>query len=354
MQRDIKIDSASIPVQFMYENYLKDKYVVNRKYQRKLVWSIQEKEAFIDSLMRQYSVLLFLFAEDLDSGSERMEIIDGMQRMNAIISFIENEFSIDYNGIKYFFDLDTLASTKALKDSGKIKQRVPVYDREECARFVSYPLPVSNLTADSKSIETVFRRINSFGRQLSEQEIRMAGAVGGLPALVRQISSEIRGDVSRDDRMNLRDMSKISLSSYRLKYGIYLPDVFGVKNKIISIRNIRTSRDEELISQVLAYILLGSNTEPTKTTIDELYHYESKGDKFEIVDDSIEKYGADKIKDNVLTVHNMFKKIADDSNIPLRDIIYKNNKADSIFRSYQVLFLAVYELVIEEGLRKVN
>jgi len=168
MRKEIKINNAPTTVQFMYDDYRQGKYVVNRKYQRKLVWSITEKEAFVDSLMRQYSVPLFLFAADVDSGSERVEIIDGMQRMNAVIGFIENEFSITYNGFKGFFDLDTLASTKALKDSGVLAQQKPVLGRDECTRFVSYPLPMSYLSADSKSIETVFRRINSFGRQLSE------------------------------------------------------------------------------------------------------------------------------------------------------------------------------------------
>lgn len=352
--KEIKIDSASIPVQFLYENYLRGKYMVNRKYQRKLVWTIKEKEAFIDSLMKHYSVPLFLFAEDTNSESELMEIIDGMQRMNAIISFIENEYGIEKDGKFHYFNLDTLASTKELKDNGKLHQKSPVLGREDCTSFVSYPLPASNLTADSKSIETVFRRINSFGRQLSEQEIRMAGAVGEFPSLVRHISAEIRGDVSRDDRMSLRDMSIISLSSARLKYGLYIPDIFWVKNKIISEKNIRTSRDEELVSQVLAYVLLGPKTEPTKKTIDHLYHYESKGDEYERINDLISKYGKTNITQNFLTVHNIFKKIADEADIPLMDIIYKAHKGDGIFRSYQILFLAVYEIVIKRGFKKVD
>lgn len=354
MGKEIKISNTPTAVQFMYDDYRQGKYLVNRKYQRKLVWSISEKEAFIDSLMRQYSVPLFLFAADVDSGSEHVEIIDGMQRMNAVIGFIENEFPIDYNGLKGFFDLDTLASTKALKDSGSLAQQKPILGRDECTRFVSYPLPMSYLSADSKSIETVFRRINSFGRQLSEQEIRMAGAVGAFPSLVRHISSEIRGDVSRDDLMALRDMAKISISSKKLNYGLSLSNIFWVKNKIITSKNIRTSRDEELISQILAYILLGNKTEPTKKTIDGLYQYESKETRYEIITAAIEKRGIGTIKESIITVHNVLKKVADDDGRPLMDIIYKDKVPDSIFRSYQVLFLAIYELMIVNGYRKID
>lgn len=47
---DNPISSSTISVQMAYENYLKEKYIVNRRYQRKLVWTLEEKAAFIDSL----------------------------------------------------------------------------------------------------------------------------------------------------------------------------------------------------------------------------------------------------------------------------------------------------------------
>ena len=36
------------PVQSLFDMYLKEQIVVNRRYQRKLVWSLEEKEKFID------------------------------------------------------------------------------------------------------------------------------------------------------------------------------------------------------------------------------------------------------------------------------------------------------------------
>ena len=40
---DNPISSSTISVQMAYDNYLKNKYIVNRKYQRKLVWTLEEK-----------------------------------------------------------------------------------------------------------------------------------------------------------------------------------------------------------------------------------------------------------------------------------------------------------------------
>ena len=54
------ITSNSDSVQVVYDNYLAGKYVVNRRYQRKLVWTQDEKVAFIDSILNNYSIPLFL------------------------------------------------------------------------------------------------------------------------------------------------------------------------------------------------------------------------------------------------------------------------------------------------------
>lgn len=169
---DNPISSSTISVQMAYDNYLKKKYIVNRKYQRKLVWTLEEKAAFIDSLSKWYSVPLFLFASKEEQGVIQYEIIDGMQRLNAIMSFIENEYPLESNGQKGYFDLNTLASTKSLFDEGLLEQQTPILDRQICVNITNYPLPYSIINADTKSIEAIFRRINSFGKQLSNQEIR--------------------------------------------------------------------------------------------------------------------------------------------------------------------------------------
>ena len=79
-------------VERSYEDYKNDQYLVNRRYQRKLVWELEEKQAFIDSLANGYPVPLFLFAKSNYKGSERNEIIEGMQRLNGIFSFIDNQY----------------------------------------------------------------------------------------------------------------------------------------------------------------------------------------------------------------------------------------------------------------------
>lgn len=349
-----RITSNADSVQLIYSRYLRKQFIVNRKYQRKLVWQLNEKQAFIDSLCKKYSVPLFLFANVGKTGTDRWEIIDGLQRLNAICSFIENEYPIEIDGTNYYFDLDTLADSRQLKDKKIIPQKHPILDRSICIEIVNYQLPISIIQADSKSIETVFRRINSFGKQLSEQEIRLAGAVGKFPDLVRDISSYIRGDVSNKDILLLNDMQQISISDRELKYGIKINDIFWVKNLIITKDNIRKSRDEELISQILAYILLGREIEPSKKTLDKLYQYEEDGYMVDKITDAIDKLGYDQIKQNIIQVHEIILLVANEAKEPLRTLLYGKEKIKGLFRSYQVLYLTIYELMIVDGLREVD
>lgn len=184
-------------VERSYEDYRNNQYLVNRRYQRKLVWELEEKQAFIDSLANGYPVPLFLFAKCVYKGQDRSEIIDGMQRLNAVFSFIENDYPAA-NG--EYFDLSTTALTKDLLDSHILEQRQPALNRETCVKIVSYELPYSIYDEHNPDIiDEVFRRINSNGKHLSRQEIRQAGVVNDFSQLVRNIATRIRGDVSHND-----------------------------------------------------------------------------------------------------------------------------------------------------------
>jgi hypothetical protein len=183
-------------VERIYINYVENKYVVNRRYQRKLIWTLEEKQNFIDSIISGFPVPIILLAEPVRRNDGALEIIDGMQRMDAITSFINNDFAVR----DAYFDLNTVATTKDLLDRGVIKQKAPVLQRNLCVSIASYPVPLSIYEfAEKDSVDEVFRRINSGGRQLSRQELRSAGATNAFADCVRVISSKVRGDSSNSN-----------------------------------------------------------------------------------------------------------------------------------------------------------
>lgn len=252
--------------QKIYELYLNGNLKVNRRYQRKLVWSIEEKQSFIDSLIKGYPIPMILTSK---IGQEEYEVLDGLQRLNAITSFIEREFSL--NG-KYF-DVNSITLTQNLRSSNN--EKVTILTNEENSNFLNYPIPFAVTDNDNKDfIDETFRRINTKGRQLSKHDLRQAGALGVIPNIVNTVAMYVRKDSSQSNVLTLKQMKNISIGDDKLKYGINISNIVWVSNGIISKNEIRKSRDEELIAHLVGYIL-DPNAQTTASYLDEMYDVKS-------------------------------------------------------------------------------
>lgn len=348
--QELTIRSESI--QRLYSFYREKRLLVNRRYQRKLVWTIEEKEAFIDSILKEYPVPLILFAEEKDGEESIFEIIDGMQRLNAIVSFVENEFSV--NG--YYFDLEAMAETKLLKDTLEIKQKTPVMDRKLCVdKIASYVLPISSYRSpNSETIDDVFRRINSNGKHLSKQEIRQAGTISLFAEAVRKISSEIRGDVSLEDRLYLNDMKKISITSRELDYGINVDNLFWIQNSIIRREQVRESKDEEIIADILAAMILEEMPRSSSKTLDEFYGLNGEEKRAKDIDTRIKIKGFESLHQEFFIVFDEIKSLLELSKKSFNELISKTRSFDKVPRYFQIIFLAFYNLMIRKNLKVVS
>jgi hypothetical protein len=334
-------------VERVYSFYASNRFLVNRRYQRKLVWSIDEKRAFADSLRKNFPVPLILLADVEHEGEDRFEIIDGMQRLNAIASFIEGEFDLDGN----YFDLQSMAETKLLLDTNKLSQKHPVLDRDACVRIVRYNLPLTVYPAASHNqIDEIFRRINSYGKHLSRQELRMAGVTTDFSQLVRSLASRVRGDVSAGEKLFLGAMRQISITSRELSYGINVDDIFWVQNKIFTREDIRQSRDEEIIADMLGYILLSPKLSSTAEIIDEFFGYsrgDSKTDRMDDIGTALKKIGTSTLTSQFMAVHENIRNILKAASKKFSDIMFQD-PVQRAPRYYQSVFLALWELLVDE------
>ena len=234
--QDSELSVNGQDLQNLYNLYYSNKLTVNRRYQRKLVWSLDEKIQLVDSVVNELPIPLVLLAQRQRSDSATYEIIDGLQRLQSFFAFMENKFPYDGR----YFDLDTFGDTKAKKDAGEIRQEEPIMSRDESRRIANYQIPVSIYREASESdIDDVFRRINSGGRRLSLHEIRQAGVLGPLADIVRKTSASIRGDGTFSDSILLNDMEQLSISRRDLDYGIKLENIFWVRHNIVSQDDIR-------------------------------------------------------------------------------------------------------------------
>ncbi|MBQ6996421.1 MAG: DUF262 domain-containing protein [Lachnospiraceae bacterium] len=342
--QDLTVRSES--VQRIYGYYLEQQLVVNRRYQRKLVWSVEEKASFIDSIRKNYPVPLILLAESKGIEGDVLEIIDGMQRLNSITSFIENEFSVD----GYYFDLETMAETKLMKDEGVLIQKEPLLGRKECAGITSYVLPMSTYKGASEAeIDEVFRRINANGKHLSKQEIRQAGALSLFAELVRVISSEIRGDVSLNSRLVLNNMREISITSRELNYGINVDEVFWVKSAIIRREQVRESKDEEIIAEIIAAMLFDEIPASSSKILDEYYSLKAINKRAIELEEKIKLRTVDGIKKDFFVVFDVIKGLLNVAGTNFNSLISKDRTFDKVPRYFQIVFLAFYKLIVKEN-----
>ena len=139
-----------------YRSFRENKFIVDRTYQRKLVWTLEEKKRLIDSILNLYPVPLILLVQTQD---DKYEIIDGMQRLNAIFSFIENQFPTQS---EKYFDVDEFPTAKDMAEHGKfeISNDENKLTRAECATVLDYQLAVTIFTVkESEQITDIFGRI---------------------------------------------------------------------------------------------------------------------------------------------------------------------------------------------------
>lgn len=347
IQDELSIKAMTISQ--IYSLYANNKLVVNRKYQRKLCWTIEEKRNFLDTVERGLPVPMFLFAAT-DNG--QYEIIDGMQRLDAICSFISQKYELKDG----YFNLESMPDIIEQKRNNQLKQKKPIVDASICKSISNYPLPVSIFPAASaENVEEIFKRINSTGKHLALQELRQVGVDTQFATIIRQLSSEIRGDIS-EDKLLLKDMSNISLSNYRLPYSIFIDDIFWVKNGIINGPEIRQSRDEEALAFIIANMILPrkNSFHLNAITLNKLYGYSPNPLNLDIpiemtqVNNAIDRIGLDSVMKQFRIVMSCVEEMLNASKKTFRQMIGISKTVSDLIVPFQIIFMAIYRLVITE------
>lgn len=192
----MKTDPDDLKVRDLLDLKTQQMLVVNPEYQRGSVWTQAQKKKLIDSVLRGYPIpLIYLHHITQAAGklvSQRYEVIDGQQRINALSDFFEGAFKL--------FDPDKDAAEARFPDF--IKRRPCPWarrafhdlDDEIKKAFLDTPLRIVRIeTDDSNEARDLFVRLQS-GMPLNSQEKRDAWPgqftdfilrLGGKPGLAR-------------------------------------------------------------------------------------------------------------------------------------------------------------------------
>lgn len=137
-------------------------------FQRNAVWKGPDQSKFIDSLIKQLPIPSMCFS--LDFHTQKWQVVDGLQRMTAIASFLGNT---EWR----------LSKLKEIDQKISGRTNIEIRDGSEDSKILyrriqNLSLPITVIRCDqsrkdhSEYLFTIFHRLNSGGAKLNNQEIR--------------------------------------------------------------------------------------------------------------------------------------------------------------------------------------
>lgn len=204
--RSISINSKVISLEAFLRRIKNGTIRLSPDFQRSNVWNKERRSLLIESMMLRIPLPMFYVAEDRDGN---WEVVDGLQRLTAIKDFIlgtdnnGNGYKLDklefwgehFNG-KSFADLESAKSANMIVNN--------IVETELSFTIIKPDTP-------EKVKRNIFKRINTGGMPLSDQEIRHALYQGESTKLLtnivkRAVYQNILGETINDERMVGREL----------------------------------------------------------------------------------------------------------------------------------------------------
>jgi hypothetical protein len=156
--------------------------ILNPDFQRGEVWSPAAKSFLIDSILRKLPIpkVYLRTTVDLNTKKSIREVVDGQQRLRAILDFADGKFAL---------------SKRAAEFTGKKYNDLTAKQQED---FLAYAIAVDQLlNASVDDVLEVFARLNSYTVTLNDPEKRHGKFQGEFKWAIRN-SSRHWGDFWKD------------------------------------------------------------------------------------------------------------------------------------------------------------
>lgn len=175
----IKVRSDRISITLISQMIDDGDIDLNPDFQRNLVWSNLQKSRLIESILLRIPLPMFYFAEDKDG---KLSVVDGLQRISTIKEFMDNKFRL--RDLQY---LEESCGGKYYQSSGRKKGIDSKYFR--WFNLTNLSANIIDPTSPYKVKYDIFRRINTGGRPLNNQEIRNCLTGQGLRDILKEMVS---------------------------------------------------------------------------------------------------------------------------------------------------------------------
>ena len=145
------------PISDFYGWIQRKELILAPEFQRAETWTTSAQSFFIDTLLRDLPIppVYIRLVTDADTKTSYREVVDGQQRLSAIMKFIDGDLVLD-NRCKEF--------------AGKTYDSL---DEDDQKLFLAYQVGAEQLFgADDDTVLDIFHRINAYGLSLNQQELR--------------------------------------------------------------------------------------------------------------------------------------------------------------------------------------
>ena len=249
----IRVDTKSMSIRYVLElmNSEHNELDLSPDFQRNFVWTdITRKSRLIESILLRIPLPVFYLSQDNDG---LLQIVDGVQRLTVINDFLNNKFKL--KNLEYLEDCDG-----CYFDNESTKHLDPKYIRRINQTQLIFNI-IDPQTPHKVKFD-IFKRINTGGKPLNNQEIRNCLASPRIRSMIKDLSSSNE----------------------------FTEATFG------SVSSIRMA-DEELVMRFLGFYYV-------KILSDEKLKY--KGDMKQFLDDTLELLNNEEDEEKLNMIRNAF------------------------------------------------
>lgn len=282
----IKIRTKTLDVSFneLYDMYKNDELIISPKYQRLFRWSEDAQSRFIESLILEMPVPPIFVIEKEDGV---YELIDGLQRISSYLHF-RGENVMQNDNLDNDEDGEILSeSTEIINNPSEstalqLKGCDIVEDLNGCT-FASLPFSLKvKLKRSFVRMEVIkkesnqslkyhmFKRLNTGGELLSDQEIRNC--------TIRLLGEKGINFIANcaEEAFFQKAISRIQKIQKKKMYDQELVlRFFAIKNSIAHLEDIENSKADFLTSYLEKMTLLEFDFEKEKNTFDKTFNFVS-------------------------------------------------------------------------------
>ena len=202
--------------------------ILQPKFQRREVWSAKAKSHLIDTILRGLPIPIIFIRQNIDPAKRRTirEVVDGQQRLNAVIAFYRDEISI-------------LKSQNTALGGNKYNQ----LSSEAQQRFLNYEFSVVLLEEVSDAdVLQIFARLNTYAQRLTEQELLNAAYFGEFKQTVYTLGYD-HLEFWRQNGI-LQDRQIMRMGEAELTTELLVVMLSGVQHRRTNIRELYAKNDD--------------------------------------------------------------------------------------------------------------